>query len=392
MHNKLLVYIIIIMASLLTGAHAEPLTGLPDGVSPGLDYLLELPDGEQTPAVKLDMAVRILDFMDQSKALENPFSVDERDGAASDFFEFTVNHPWPDVVDLVYSPSIPSYLTMPSSIRRSHWIEVDGQQQPFPKLPTQPEELKTPVLIKGVEFIENSPDTNSGAYYAYNLERALLLFMHKGRRVLISISVQQDKSDVGKKGMVLGSDDEWNYLYTGEKGCSLRGLGWVDTFMYDSESIMVYYESDMPDKRVKCATFKWLNAGWSGINFVQGKHIRRGVERFARDFKTIIESPALPDNNTLAAMFQKIDELPTDVLRTKSIVYFDHLRDYYGSSKPKYNKWISELLDDDTYLENMSRQEMQALVSIEYLKFIIGKPNRFGTEYFADLDGKKKPS
>ena len=391
MYIKLLFYIIII-APLLTSAHAEPLTGLPDGVSTDLEYLLELPDGERTSPVKLDTAIRILDFMDQSKALENTFSVGERNGAASDYFEFTVNHPWPEVVDLVYHPSIPSYLTMPSSIRRSHWIEVDGQQQPFPKLPTQPEELKTPVLIKGIEFIENSPDTNSGAYYAYNLERALLLFMHKGRRVLISISVQPSKSDVGKKGMVLGSDDEWNYLYTGEKGCSLRGLGWVDTFMYDSESIMVYYESDMPDKKVKCATFKWLNAGWSGINFVQGKHIRRGVERFARDFKTIVESPKLPDNITLAAMFQKIDELPTDVLRTKSIAYFDHLRDYYGSSEPKYNKWLSELLNDDAYFENMSRQEMQALVSIEYLKFIIGKPNRFGTEYFADLNGKKKPS
>ena len=80
------------------------------------------------------------------------------------------------------------------------------------------------------------------------------------------------------------------------------------------------------------------------------------------------------------------------MLRTKSSVYFDHLKDYYGGSNPQYSKWLSKLLDDDAYLDNLSRQEMQALVSIEYLKYILGKPIRFGTEYFADLNGEKKPS
>ena len=334
----------------------------------------------------------MLDFMEPP----NPWGMPSAWGTRAIQPPITMNslssRPWEEVVDLVYHPGIPSYLTAPSSVRRSHWVEINGLPQPFPRLAGQVTSIDHPFIIKGIEFIENSPDTNSGSYYAYNLDRALIFLTHNHRRVLISISVQPDKSQVGKKGMIMGPDEDWNYLYTGIKGSTMRGLGWVDTYMYSSASIMVYYESAAPQKQIQCGVFKWIDAGWSGMNFAQSTYIRKGVERFAKDFQQIIEFPHLPDNDALAQMFQKINELPTDELKAKCSTYFDQLRGRYQNQGSRYDKWFSKLFKDQTYLESLNRQEMQALVSIEYLKYLMGKPHRFDASYFNTSLSEKKPS
>ncbi len=101
---------------------------------------------------------------------------------------------------------------------------------------------------------------------------------HKGRPALISVSNQKGISDVGRKGLILGNDEDWNYIYSGEAGTTLPGTGWADTYMYGSASITIYYELGTNPKQVKCAVFKWLDAGWLGINFVKPAHIRKGQE------------------------------------------------------------------------------------------------------------------
>ncbi len=89
----------------------------------------------------------------------------------------------------------------------------------------------------------------------------------------------------GKKGLVLGSDSDWNYLYSGKKGTNLPGLGWVSSYMYDSCTIMIYYEMDPNEPLVRCAVFKWLKAGWSNINMVKKSHIYKGLVRYENSFK-----------------------------------------------------------------------------------------------------------
>jgi hypothetical protein len=248
------------------------------------------------------------------------------------------------------------------------------------------------LIIKGLEFIENSPDTYSGAYYAYHLQRALILTMHQGRRVLISISTQPDKSQVGKKGIVLGDDGEWNYLYTGEKGTTLPGMGWADTYLYGSDAIMIYYETGGGREQVKCGVFKWINAGLWGMNFAQPEHVRKGVKRFAKDFRDIIESPKLTDVGELAQMFQEINKLSLNELRQKCSNYFDHIQQRYQKDSTKYEKWFAKLFKDQTYLESLTLEEMQALVSLEYLKYLMGKPHYCDMGLFATSIAKRKPS
>ena len=78
--------------------------------------------------------------------------------------------------------------------------------------------LSTPVLIRGREYVVNTPDQFSGAYYDYEQERTLILYEYQRRNVLISISRQFGMSGPGRKGLVLGHDGNWDYLYSSEIG------------------------------------------------------------------------------------------------------------------------------------------------------------------------------
>ena len=384
--------IILLFAFSSFQAAAQPIERPPQSLSAAIKNMLDFADSSRDVELDIDLIPHLLDFVDAPKQLGEAFPLDENENVASDYYEFTINRSFAEVVDLVYNPDLPPFLTQPSSVRRSHWIEINGQSQPFPALGPERIDPKTPLIVKGVEFIENCPSRDAGSYYAYQLERALILMMYQGRRVLISISTQPNKSQVGKKGLVLGNEREWNFLYTGETGTTVPGLGWADTFIYDSAAIMVYYEAKDSPQQVKCGVLNWLNAGWLGMNFVQPRHVRRGLVRFADDFRAIMESPKLPALSELIKIFQGINALPINELRIKSRDYFDHLQRHYRHDDPKYDQWFAKLFTDQTYLESLNREEMQALISFEYLKCLMGKPLCPDTACFAASIAQKDPS
>jgi hypothetical protein len=138
--------------------------------------------------------------------------------------------------------------------------------------------------------------------------------------------------------------------------------------------------------------FNWLDAGWVGMNFVQPMDIRKGLARFAKDFRAVIESPKLPALSELVEIFKKINTLPTSQLRAKSRDYFDHLQRRYQDDNPKYERWFAKLFADQTYLEGLSRKEMQALISFEYLKCLMGKPHCPDTACFTASIAQKSHS
>jgi len=393
--SRVKTYLLICMLFVLLpfqAAAAPPLSQPPQALSETIENMLAFADSSPDTALDRDLIPRMLDFVDAPKRLGESFPLVDRNEAASDYYEFTINRSFAEVLGLVYHPDLPSFLTIPSSVRRSHWVSVNGKSQSSPALTPDRIDPQTPLIIKGLEFIENSPDTYSGAYYAYHLQRALILTMHQDRRVLISISTQPDKSQVGKKGVVLGEDSEWNYLYTGETGTTLPGMGWADTYLYGSNSITIYYESGGGREQVKCGVFKWIHAGLWGMNFAQPENVRKGVERFATDFKAIIESPKMTDVTEIVQMFKDISKLSLNELRKISSDYFGYIQNRYQNSGPKYAKWFAKLFKDQTYLESLSRKEMQALISLEYLKCLMGKPHHFDMGRFAISTAKRQPS
>ena len=177
--------------------------------------------------------------------------------------------------------------------------------------------------------MEIAPNTHSGAYYAYNIHQTILLFKFRQRNVLVTVSKQVDVSTVGKKGYVLGADDDWDYFYSGKPGLTIPALGWVKSYMYESSGIEIYDEIDPGVPKVRCATFKWLRAGWSGINMVKKQHIYRGLKRFAKPLKEILEYPSLPSVETLAGEFSRIRRFSDVTLRSKMKIYSGILKNKY---------------------------------------------------------------
>lgn len=375
-----LILILIFCFLIAPAANADDNTRqVPLELKDSLNHLLNLSSLDNHDQPDMGDIARVIDYLLTEKDPSAVYTMGHRNGATSNYYEFTIHRSLQDIIDLAYSPDIPSYFIIPASLHRSRWLaaNANGHPQPFPDLSKAWDAETGPVFFKGAEFVENTPDTFSGAYYAYQLDRAVVMTRYKGHHVLLSMSSQQGKSDVGKKGLVLGDDNDWNYLYTGEKGCTRTGLGWVDSYMYDSESIMVYYEDTDAPARVRCAVFKWVNAGWAGINMAQPHHIKKGVQRFVKTFKQIVENGRLPKPAELAAVIRQIDDLPTKELREKVQQHFKTLKTRHQNDNRLCRKWFAKLFKDNRYIEGLSRDELKAIVCKEYLKYLLGKSQSF---------------
>ena len=192
---------------------------------------------------------------------------------------------------------------------------------------------------------------------------------------MVSLSKQKAISDIGKKGFVLGSDDDWDYFYTNHEGLSKPGLGWVRSYMYDSWSVAVYCEADSVSPRVRFGIFKWINAGWGNINFVKNKHIYGGLARFAKTFKKLLEYPFAPPVDEMARSFSKIGGLTDTQLKEKTKEYFVGLRHRYPGSKILSAEHFSQLFADNGYLAKMKKEEMQSVLALEYMKSLLDRPH-----------------
>jgi hypothetical protein len=342
------------------------------GIYPGLHHFLDLVDPEKNISFDPGLVAKVMEFIESPKDDALYFADDLLD-MSSAYHEFDSRTDLQKISDFAFNPDVPCIATMPSSVRLFHWMDEKGQRRHAPQVNRYLENLDTPVVERAQQYVEITPDTHSGAYYGYNLHQTLIVFKYRQRRVIITVSRQTDVSSVGKKGYVLGADDDWDYFYSGKKGLTIPALGWVRSYLYASSAINVYYEMDAGSSRVRCAMFKWLRAGWSGINMVKRKHIYSGLKRFAKTFKQIMEYPALPPVEVLAADFSRIRKFSDDTLRLKMDTYSRILQRRYNGDNPNGKKRIAKLLADKDHWSGMSRDEMEAALVIEYMKGVIGK-------------------
>ena len=238
-------------------------------IYPGLRHFLDLVDPAKNIAFDPALISNVMEFIESPKDKNTLYFADDLLDMPSAYHEFDSRTDLNKISNYAFNPDIPCIATMPSSVRLFKWLDQKGQRRQAPRVERYLVDLASPVVEKALQYVEITPDTNSGAYYGYNLHQTLIVFKYRQRRVLITISTQTDVSSVGKKGYVLGADDNWDYFYSGKKGLTLPALGWVSSYMYSSSAINVYYEVDTGPSRVRCAMFKWLRAGWSGINMVQ---------------------------------------------------------------------------------------------------------------------------
>lgn len=291
--------------------------------------------------------------------------------APGGYYEYDTRISFSDFLQYSYSSQIPAALTSPSSLRHSLW---NGQPGRLPSSWVLASPDGKPTIIRGLQRDAITPDQNTGVYYEYNLNRALILLNYKGRQVLISIAKQAHVSDVGKKGYILGNDNDWNYYYSDEIGSAKAGLGWVKSYIYDYFTVGVNVESGSSPSMVRTGVFQWIRAGWSGINFVQSEHIINGIKRYAKNSKSILESPKLPAPNQITAAYQRLSSLPhSDLLGKYTALQLARQSLAVQSGKIA----TSKIKKQNSYAGTPKEQIVEELM-LEYLKIALGKPSLLG--------------
>ncbi len=346
-------------------------TELPPDVISTLHYLLDQVNNEDGAAYDGRHIEPLMAFLLAPKPADARYRADDSFDAPSAYNQFTVHTGVQRITDYIMDADIPSFFFWPSSLRLSRWTRVDGGDQQFDRLRSASNGLKTPFILKGAEHITITPDQHTGAYYSYDVDRMVILGPYQKGKIMINVYRQQEPSAVGRRGWVLGKDEEWSYLYTRDKGLNLKGLGWADTYMYDSFGVTVYYQADPEIPVVTCGTVSWVKAGWAGINMVQSKHIHRGLVRVAEAFTAVMEDPRLPEPATLAETFSKSKDLTTPTLRAYAKDYLSGLEQRIASSATLLKK-VGAKFDSQTLLEQMTRDELYAALALDYLKKLLG--------------------
>lgn len=374
--HKIFVFTIFIMT-----VFCWPLTGLALQDAPGTvnKAALELVKlcSDSNRSLDENALVVLMDYVLSSKE-QNEYALSKSQGCAGAYYEFDTKTSFSRFMDYTHNSLIPATITRPSSLRHSTWTHSRSSLQDLLNgwEPVPP--LGAPVVIHASQRDAITPDLTTGSYYEYNLKRTLILLNHKGRQALISISKQVGESDVGKKGVILGKDEDWNYYYSGQPGTTKAGLGWAKSYIYDYFSVVVYTESNSTSDTVRTSAFQWLRAGWSGINFVKSNHILSGMKRFARNSKAVLESPNLPPPDQMVSVYQWLSALSIADLSRK----YAGLQQGLRQSAVKLGKIGKSGGTDETAGRSTPKEQMIEELMLEYLKICLGKPTLINRQTF----------
>ncbi|WP_320173478.1 hypothetical protein [Maridesulfovibrio sp.] len=343
---------------------------LPKQVDAGLDYLFDFMSGS---GAELDASkiAGLIKYVDDTPPTDKIIKLPKRDSANGAAMRMQVNAGLKRILEYTYNPEIPNYAIYPSVIRVSGW-SPDSQfyaekVQPWKFLG----DCATPRVWRGKEFEVNTPDSFGGAYYRYDLNRLLVLMKFEGRDVFLSVSKQMDKSSVGMKGLVV-DDNQWNYFYSGIPGLTSGGMGWMDTFMYDSMSVNLYIQDKNEPEQTVSYLFKWLRAGWAGLNVVRPKHIFEGSQRFGRAFTALMESETLPEPQVFAEKVREIESMPDQELDNYISEYSKQV-EHFAVKHPVLSDKFPEVYENGKYADKFTREERIGVLVKEYVKQAMGK-------------------
>lgn len=369
---RLTIILIVSLLTALTNQQALAAVSPLNSDSPVPVAVMKLISFCNNPKAGLDLqaVTTLVDYVLEPKSLKEAVLPKIQDATGA-YFESDIRINFADFINYSYNSTIPAAVTSPSSLRYSRSIGNPGNTKKVPGNWILPAPGGSPVIISELLRNGNTPDQTTGVYYEYDVKRALILLNHKGRQVLITISKQIDVSDVGKKGFILGSDDDWNYYYSGEPGSAKPGLGWVKSYIYNFFSVGVYINSGSSPAMVRSGFFQWIRAGWSGINFVQPQHVIKGMKRHDRNSKAILESPNLPTSSEIASAYKRLSTLPQSDL-TKRYTALQQARQSLALQRGKIK--TDDIKRQNDYF-NVPREQIIEELMVEYLKLALGKPS-----------------
>ncbi|WP_320171319.1 hypothetical protein [Maridesulfovibrio sp.] len=343
---------------------------LPKPVTEGINYLMQTVAGNGN-VFDGSRIKALLAYVDQSEPTDSIINLPKRDSANGAAMRMTVNAGLDRILEYTYNPDIPNYAIYPSVIRVSGWYPESqfyaDKVQPWKYLG----DCDSPRMWRGKEFEVNTPDSFGGGYYRYDLNRLLVLLKYDGRDAFLSVSRQADESEVGMKGLVV-DDNQWNYFYSGIPGLTKGGMGWMDTYMYDSMSVSVYIQDRNDPNKTVNYLFKWLRAGWAGLNVVRPNHIFEGSQRFARAFNSLMESKTLPAPQEFAERVREIEAMPKAEVDARISEYAKNVEEY-ARKHPVISDKFQEVYEGGKYADKFTREERIGILVKEYVKQAMGK-------------------
>lgn len=352
-------------------------TPWPEALEPALAHLHKVSNPATGVAPDMEKLGPLLEFLLQAPEPEVLYQADELVDLPSAWYVFDMDTSLANVLKLSFNSNIPALLTAPSSVRLANWRKVDGKQTAFPDLGSKLDPLDEPVVVRAVEYEEITPDLFTGAYYSYELDRTIILFRYLDRTVLLTLSRQRDTSEVGRRGMVL-DDDRWKYLYFEDRGLSLPGMGWVNSYIYDSFGISLFVTEKHGAPPLRVGLFKGLRAGWAGMNMVKNYHIHRGMERHATALREVLESGSLPNVETITTALNRISSLDDSALQEYVQTYYQNLRATDFDDLSSAAQRLLKQARKPEYVQSLTRQQLTAVLHLEYLKVMLGKSD-YGT-------------
>lgn len=389
----------IIVQILIAVALTVPASGFADSLAPpeppseidaGLNYLIDYCQPDQgRSSVDFARIQPVVEFIRQAPEMAD-YLPPERDNTKGAFIAFSVQRSLPEIIRYAYNRHIPEGAINASSVNFSYWKEAaqDGTHTVL-DLWQRLDDLSTPYIASGVVRESIAPDLHTGTYYEYDLQRTFVLFRQGQSRVMISLSRQMGSSDVGKKGYIVGHDQDWNYLYTQDTGLNKPGLGWVKPKISRYYSVCCFIEDQAGSGNVKIGVFQWLGAGWIGMNVVDSHHIRRGLVRFADQFKSVIECAQMPDAAALEQVCRRLEKTDDAILREKAKDVTRHIREKAEQDDALRDKPAIQKLDAAAYVAGMRKDQLVTLLMREYLKFCLGKETPLSPTFWVAL--KKTP-
>ncbi len=377
---------IILGLSLTTGAHAAGT--LPPEIQKGVDELLAM----RNPQAPLPGKAVLDTFLEYTTSPVNLTGVGEKapypdkyeKGSGVLWRSRIQGVPLATTLQYLFNPKVPLTVVYPASIRYAYWQPgSDILSLSRPLWEQLGEHRDKPLVLRGTEVEEITPDDNTGSYYKYLLDRVLILTECEGRQMLISISWQKGKSEVGKKAATIGDYSNWDFVYSGAKGTLASGIGWAETYIYSAASLIVFYEDTPGGKDTGYAMYRWMDAGWSGLNMVKQSHITAGAERSFAGLKAFLESPRRPSPAEIESYIGSLQALDLPALQARFARYGAKVEEAAATVDPLKSDDFQKVIKDGEYGKSMTKQELIAALAVDFIKQKLGKPLLAGP-----LDGK----
>ncbi len=360
---------LLVLALCAGRAHAQGEDALVTGAQQDVDYLVGL-IGNPAQAFDPAKVQNLLTLVSRASDDVPDLELEKRGKAVGAYWQFTLKTPVAKIGDYVYNPDIPPQAMLPGAVRLGGWRPESLPQarttlgDVWSRLPGLPE----PVVFRGVEHEETTPDPTSGVYYTYDMRRLLVLFNDKGRDVLLSVAKLKEPSAPGKKGAQVGQPRDWTFFYSGLEGNLLKGVSWADSHMYDSCSVFAFMQPKPGENFTKVGLFKWIYAGWSGLNMVEKRYIVDGCQRFASGLKEILEAPNLPGAAAIVDRISLIARMSEPELRERVKPLAALIEQKAPTDDRLSRSEFSPIIKDGGYVNILTPQEMQSELVKDYMR------------------------